>query len=491
MHFLGAVIILRFEREQMSENNKNHQSDYYYQALKMKEKLDQVSPSMCLAKWLQVSMHLTTGMTQSCYHPPTHRISLEELEKSPKALHNTVTKFEERKQMREGKRPPGCEYCWKVEDTEGDHISDRYYRSGEPWAREFFDEVVNNKYDYDVNPRYVEVNFNHACNLKCSYCSPHISSKWAEEAKKFGPYPTLNPHNDITYFQNAGLMPITVKGENPYLKAFWDWWPNLYKDLRVFRMTGGEPLLDTNTFRVLDWINDNPRPDLELAITSNMCAPPDLMDKFIRNIRPIVQEKKVKRFMLFPSIDSFGHQAEYIRNGLDFNYFWGNINRYLTDVPDGIVTFIVTMNCLSAPNLLNLIKAFTELQNKYNKNYHRIFFDTPFLRYPSWLSLQILPPEKLSYLDEIVKFMEDNPENPDTYRGIRDFQLARMKRVTAWAKQGLSDEELSRARADHYLFFNEHDKRRGTDYLKTFPELADFWKTCESEAKKLKPKAFG
>jgi MoaA/NifB/PqqE/SkfB family radical SAM enzyme len=288
----------------MSENNSN-QSDYYYQAIQMKERLDKVSSCMCLAKWLQVSMHLTTGLTQSCYHPPTHAVSLDELKKSPRALHNTKTKVLERKQMREGIRPPGCEYCWKVEDTSGDHISDRYYRSGEPWAREFFDEVVSNKYDYDVNPRYVEVNFNHACNLKCSYCSPHISSKWAEEAKKHGPFPTLNPHNDITYFENAGLMPITVKGENPYLKAFWEWWPDLYKDLRVFRMTGGEPLLDLNTFRVLDWINANPRPDLELAITSNMCAPPNLMEKFISNIPPNVMQKKVKRYMLFPSIYSF------------------------------------------------------------------------------------------------------------------------------------------------------------------------------------------
>ena len=92
----------------MSDNN---QSDYYAQALKMKERLDQVSPTMCLAKWLQVSLHLTTGRTQSCYHPPTHNISPDEIKINPKALHNTAIKREERKQMRDGKRPPGCEYC--------------------------------------------------------------------------------------------------------------------------------------------------------------------------------------------------------------------------------------------------------------------------------------------------------------------------------------------------------------------------------------------
>ena len=27
-------------------------------------------------------------------------------------------------------------------------------------------------------------------------------------------------------------------------------------------------------------------------------------------------------------------------------------------------------------------------------------------------------------------------------------------------------------------FFQEHDKRRGTNFCKTFPELADFYRQC-------------
>jgi MoaA/NifB/PqqE/SkfB family radical SAM enzyme len=460
---------------------ENHQSDYYYQALKMKERLDKVSPTMCLAKWLQVSLHLTTGRTQSCYHPPTHDISVSEIEKNPRALHNTDIKRTERKQMRDGKRPPGCEYCWKVEDSPGEHLSDRIFRSGEPWAREGFDEVVNNSFDFDINPRYVEVNFNSACNFKCSYCAPNISTTWAEEVKRLGPYPTIVPHNDVSYFQKMGLMPIASKTDNPYQEAFWKWWPDLYKDLRVFRMTGGEPLLDKNTFKVFDWINEHPRQDLELAITSNMCAPEDLMNKFFSQIKPIVMEKKVKRFTLFPSVDSWGAQAEYIRNGMNFDYFWKNVNRYLEEVPDGIITFIVTMNCLSVPNLKNLIKGFLELQ-KYNKHYHRIFFDTPFLRYPNWQSLQVLPAEYHHYIEEVIEFMKQNPENPDTFTGIRDFQLARMERVYSWMQQKPEEKSLRESHVNFYRFFKAHDERRGTDFLKTFPEMENFWNLCKKNS---------
>ena len=34
-------------------------------------------------------------------------------------------------------------------------------------------------------------------------------------------------------------------------------------------------------------------------------------------------------------------------------------------------------------------------------------------------------------------------------------------------------------KADFYKFFNEHDKRRGTNFLKTFPEMSEWWDECK------------
>ena len=65
----------------------------------VKKLLDDISPTFCLAKWLYVQIHLPHGLTQSCYHPPAHKIPLEELDQDPGALHNTKFKIAERKQM--------------------------------------------------------------------------------------------------------------------------------------------------------------------------------------------------------------------------------------------------------------------------------------------------------------------------------------------------------------------------------------------------------
>jgi hypothetical protein len=114
-----------------------------------KEKLDTISPSFCAAKWLQVSLHLTNGRTHSCYHPPTHQINIDDIHTNPSALHNTKQKFEERKMMLSGKRPDGCDYCWKIEDA--GHISDRFYRSSEHWASDRLDEISKLSFDcYDL-----------------------------------------------------------------------------------------------------------------------------------------------------------------------------------------------------------------------------------------------------------------------------------------------------------------------------------------------------
>ena len=40
------------------------------------------------------------------------------------------------------------------------------------------------------------------------------------------------------------------------------------------------------------------------------------------------------------------------------------------------------------------------------------------------------------------------------------------------------ENQLKNQRYSFGKFFQEHDKRRGTDFCKVFPELADFYNDC-------------
>jgi len=64
-------------------------SKFLSSAEEMKAKLGE---GLCLAKWQQVSLHLPTGLNNSCYHPPLHEIDASLLKDNPSALHNTPHK---------------------------------------------------------------------------------------------------------------------------------------------------------------------------------------------------------------------------------------------------------------------------------------------------------------------------------------------------------------------------------------------------------------
>ena len=453
--------------------------------------LDDISPSMCMAKWLWSSIHLTNGLTNSCFLPPLHKIDAEAVKKNPRALHNTLEKKQQRAMMLAGKQPDGCSSCWKVE-AQGKQLSDRAYRSSEPWAQQGWEDVIEKGAEGDIDPTYLEVNFNHACNLACSYCSPHLSSKWAEEITANGPYPTSVPHNSIEYFKSIGHYPIPNREENPYVEAFWKWWPDLYPKLKHFRMTGGEPLMDKNTFRVLDYVLDHPRKDLNISITTNASVPHKNWNRFVDTVSFIDEYKKLESFRLYVSVDGWGEQAEYMRDPLDFDLLWNNVNNYLTRTKDGLVTFIVTLNMLSMPSIKRLMQGILELQRVHNVKKtrrddngkltfygnHRVFVDTPALHYPAWQSLKVLPKEFWHYGDECLEFMKANTDKQRESRwvGFKPHQIQRFERSLDFMKQGFtSKEQEQEAQGNFVKFFQEYDKRRGLNFDKAFPELSPYF----------------
>jgi len=443
-----------------------------------------LGPSMCLAKWKQVSLHLTTGLNNSCYHPPLHPIPTESLANDPSILHNTPYKKIQRKIMLQQERPAECSYCWTMEDN--NKISDRHYRSGEPWAAKDYYDIVNSTGDENVVPSYVEVNFNHACNLACSYCSPQFSSTWQAEMDQHGAYPTSTRHNDPSHFVGRN-HPIPVREHNPYVDAFWAWWPTLYPELQHFRMTGGEPLLDKNTYKVFDYVLANPKPDLHLNVTSNFSVDEKSWQKYKGYVKELCTGERIEHFMQYVSLDTWGLQAEYIRYGLDFNLLWDRVNQFLTEIPGrNSVTFIVTMNNLSVTNLSSLFAGILGLRKLYSKTYQRVWFDTPVLRQPTWQSLQLLPESYAEQLEYLWAWMIRQIEREDDpFHGFKDYEIARLDRDIAWMRDGqqLDPVYINQNKADFYRFFSEADRRHGTDFLKTFPEMTAWWAECEYHAR--------
>jgi hypothetical protein len=70
-------------------------------------------------------------------------------------------------------------------------------------------------------------------------------------------------------------------------------------------------------------------------------------------------------------------------------------------------------------------------------------------------------------------------------QGFKDFEIQRLDRDIAWMREGqrLDPAYLKRCRGDFYRFFSEHDRRRATDFVTTFPEMRAWWNQCEQDAR--------
>jgi organic radical activating enzyme len=448
---------------------------------KTRDELNKVSPSFCLAKWYQSTLHLQYGHTHSCHHPRTHQVPIDELKTNPSALHNTEYKKSQRQLMLKGVRPPECQYCWNVEDLGPEHYSDRSSKSHEPWAKPLLDSTAKMDGSENINPTYLEVSFSNVCNLKCSYCSPAYSSSWMEEIQSQGAYPTSDQFNNLHWLKSQGKMPIPHREENPYVDAFWKWWPDLYKTLKVFRITGGEPLLSKDTFKVLDYINKNPRPELELAINSNGCVPDKLFNQYIEKMKRITLDEKIGLTRLYTSVDTYGQQAEYIRDGLNFNQWYDNICRVLEELPLTKITVMCTTGLLSLPNLHKLLELIAPLKTQFYSDFRRvpITIDTAILRHPSYLSAVVGPTNYSTMLNKAINVMNINAETHNNpYKGFFDFEIAKLKRFQEYVAAGPNPGErlnIQQVRKDFVSYIDEYDKRRSKNFCKTFPELEEFY----------------
>jgi len=444
-----------------------------------KNKINAVSPSFCIAKWKQVTLHLQTGHNHSCHHPTTHKIPLNELVVNPSALHNTNFKKSQRKMMLTGKRPEECDYCWRVEDSSDSNISDRIYKSyDQTWAQPYLEEIKKFTGDEDVNPSYLEVSFSSVCNFKCSYCSPQISSAWMEEIQQHGAYPTSTQFNNIEWFKATDQMPIPHNQYNPYVEAFWRWWPEVYPNLKHFRITGGEPLLTKDTFKALDYMIENPNPNIDFSINSNMCVPDSLLSKFIEKIKIITEEKKVAKFKIFTSADTYGSQAEYIRNGLDYNQWIANIRRVLTEVPKATFTIMSTYNAMSVPGYTKFLEDMLSIKKEFGtRDTSPLIVDIPYLRYPAHQAVFILPNSWAEQIKSQVDFMYANLDQGPKQRGFFDWEADKFKRIYEIVVNKKDDKDITRLRRDFVAFVNEHDRRRGTDFIKTFPEFKELYES--------------
>jgi len=434
--------------------------------------LDKISNSFCAAKWYNATIWLGSGMTTSCHHPPAHLVDREKVTANPRLLHNTEQKKEDRRKMLAGERPAGCEYCWKIEDMGRDAVSDRVYKSKIYPINALHAASVTNP-NQDINLRTLEISFDRTCQFACSYCNPAFSSSWVRDIHQNGAYQSLvsDGRNHFTH-EHASSQLYTVNEVNPYVEAFFEWWEtDLHQTLQELRITGGEPLMSGHTWKLIEWFKRNQgRSNTRLAINSNLGFSTERLREFIEAIRPLPHVE------VYTSNEAVYQQAEYIRDGLDYQQWYSNMHTLLSSGTVKAVHSMCTINALCLDSLTNYLYHLLELKQQYGRD--RVNFTLNILRFPSFQSALVLPDQiRTDYRIRLEDFLSRNCNNPY----LHEHEINHLQRLVDYldvVKTPHSEAfDLPRLRNDFRRFYDQYDRRRNKDFVQTFPKLKEWFNT--------------
>ena len=434
--------------------------------------LDPLSASFCAAKWYNATIWLGSGQTTSCHHPPAHLVDIDKVSINPKLLHNTPQKKEDRRRMINGERPPGCEYCWKIEDMGSDAISDRVYKS-RIYPIEALDEAFATPADADVNLRTLEIAFDRTCQFACSYCNPAFSSTWVRDIRKNGPYNGLvsDGRNHFTHAHDASQL-YKFGETNPYVEAFFAWWESdLHRTLQELRITGGEPLMSGETWKLIDWFRNNPgRSQTRLAINSNLGTAVDL-DRLLNSIDGLEVD-------LYTSNESMGLQAEYIRDGLVWDDWANNVERLLDSGKFRGIHIMNTINALCLYSLDQFLECIMNWKLEHGRD--AVSFTLNILRFPSFQSPLILPDELRTIFRQRLEVWLDAWWDSEF---LHEHEVNHVQRLIDYLDivKTPHSEAFDRPRLlnDFKQFYTQYDQRRGKCFDLAFPALKPWYDTIQ------------
>jgi organic radical activating enzyme len=245
-----------------------------------------------------------------------------------------------------------------------------------------------------------------------------------------------------------------------------EWLDKNIHSLNKLLILGGEPFIQKETKRLLDFIERRQLPNLDLVLFSNLTIQHENFKKQIDQLQQIKITSNLNQINLIGSLDCWGPQAEYIRNGLDLKLFEKNFTYALnnTDITLNINSALDPLTANTMHDLVLKINEWSQVRPVYwslmktasKGHFHPTIFGPALL--------------ELGYQQAIDEFDDlgdvDKAKYKDYFQGIAK-EIANSK----------PDIEMQRQLKTYLI---ELDRRRGTDYVSTFPTIAALLQDIET-----------
>ena len=412
----------------------------------------------CQLKWTHSTVYLTDGVSASC-----HRVQGDPIEVRNGELnfHNIPEKLEARRKMLRGEWPGrGCEHCKHIEEAGGK--SDRMVHlnlegtTAPPELDKDLEAV-------DVTPRQLEVYWGNTCQQSCIYCGAHYSSTIQQEEKRFGA------------FKQDGVKINDWWKKNPKIEAhtelLFKWFENhLHKLHKIFVM-GGEPFLQKETFKFIEFLEKGSYPDLTLVFFSNHNIEHERFKKWMDRLDVLQKSGRLDKIQIFFSCDALGPEGEYVRTGLDLNVALKNFEYILhnTEFEQGINSALTVTAVPGMPALVKYLNDCNKIKSVYwsmmKANQHEI--GPREYMYPGIFGNKI---NEWGLREAIEMFETKSMGNIDSVKeNYKTYMHGIMKEFEEREPMLLRQKQFK-------IYLNELDRRRNTNWPKIYPQIFDIVK---------------
>lgn len=395
--------------------------------------IDETSPTFCLAKFHEASIWVYSGKIASCHYTPFIQVG-----NTVETFYNPLEKRQQQKEMLEGKQPLACDSCWRYENL--GLTSDRKRKS-----LSFNNHLDAENYrnpDYIFKPKALELAFQNTCNLACSYCSPQFSTSWMNDIRVNGVYQDINT-DDRRHYQKD-LIEIQQMIDPPDINLFWDWFNTIVSNLESIRVSGGEPLMHEEVFKLFEIVTDI-NPNVECVIHTNLCQKPTVMDRFFDKI------KKLSNLRMNVSNESAGEVAEFIREGMIYSEWLENIER----LGNSTVKEFTISTTVSAIALQSLDQMYLDIINIRKRTKLKPYISINMVDKPEFQGFACLTRnERDFYINKYTDFYNQIKND------MLDIEHEHFDRLITFLNKGFIRENQIDMRKDSDVFFEQYTKRR-------------------------------
>jgi hypothetical protein len=309
----------------------------------------------------------------------------------------------------------------------------------------------------------LEVYWGNTCQQSCIYCGAHYSSTIQQEEKRFGD------------FNKDGVKIRDWWKKNPkieeHTELLFKWFEkHLHKLHKIFVM-GGEPFLQKETFRFIEFLEKGNYPDLTLVFFSNHNIEHERFKKWMDRLEVLQKSGRLDKIQIFFSCDALGPEGEYVRTGLDLGVAIKNFEYILhnTSFDQGINSALTVTAVPGMPAMVKYINECSRIKPIYWSMMKAAQHETG----PREYMYPGIFGDKINDwgLREAVELFDTNSHGfPDSVKvNHKKFMEGNIKEFDQRDPSPLRQKQLK-------IYLNELDRRRGTNWPKIYPQIFEIVK---------------